>query len=99
MTLATPRTSSDDRWNAVLDALLESVATGEPVDLPDDLGPLPAHLAERATEVLDVQRRAMQELGARRDEVAAELAALPRGRAARGTAAGRSGTSGFRATL
>jgi hypothetical protein len=66
----------EERWAAVLDDLLQSVWSAEALELPDDLGPLPAHLVGTATTVLERQREAMEQLSAQRDEVAAELSSL-----------------------
>lgn len=88
----------DERWNAVLDDLEASIWTVEQLELPDDLGPLPAHLVERASRILEQQVAAMDELGAARAEVEAELESIARLRPARAvTAPVRSST--FTTTL
>lgn len=88
----------DERWNAVLDDLEASIWTVEQLELPDDLGPLPAHLVARASLILEQQLAAMDELGAARAEVEAELDSIARLRPSRGvTAPVRSST--FTTTL
>jgi hypothetical protein len=77
----------DERWNAVLDDLEASIWTGEQLELPDDLGPLPAHLVARASLILEQQLAAMDELGIARAEVAAELESIARLRPSRSVTA------------
>ncbi len=58
---------AEQRWVETLDALAASITTGEPVDLPDDLGPLPPHLVEQATLVLARPRGRDRAVTAERD--------------------------------
>lgn len=98
--LGRPTVRDDRDWVATLDALSTATRTGVVVELPDDLGPLPRHLAARATAVLEEQRAAMAQLTDERERVASELAALrSSARPSRQLRAHGGSSAGFGATL
>lgn len=86
---------AEQRWVETLDALAASITTGEPVDLPDDLGPLPPHLVEQATLVLAAHEAAIEQVTAERDRIGAQLTALHRSRPSRAAVAPAERGSGF----
>lgn len=59
---------------AELEDTLEGVSN--PWTPPDDLGPLPAELEERARDILERQRAAMTEIESSRAAIAEQLAAV-----------------------
>jgi hypothetical protein len=69
-------------WSAVLDALERHAdralagATMSDLDLPDDLGPIPDSLRDRALDVLRLMSDVEGALAHRRDDVARELTAV-----------------------
>lgn len=86
---------AEQRWVETLDALAASITTGEPVDLPDDLGPMPPHLVEQATLVLAAHEAAIEQVTAERDRIGAQLTALHRARPPRSTVASTERSSTF----
>jgi hypothetical protein len=84
---------TDRRWIETLDALAASLTTGEPVELPDDLGPLPPHLLDKAKLVLAAHEAAIEQVTAERDRVGAQLTALHRTRPTRSAMAPMAGSS------
>ena len=91
----TAPTPSERRWAQTLEALADSITSGEPVELPDDLGPMPPHLVELATAVLHAHQAAIEQVAAERDRVGAQLMALHRARPSRVAAASADRSSTF----
>lgn len=91
-----------ERWSDVLDAMADPLRAADALALPDDLGPLPAELVQRAAAILEQQLMAMDLLAEQRDQVADELASLARSRGPRTSSARSSaaeGASTFGTTL
>jgi hypothetical protein len=77
------RELTHERWSDVLDAMADPLRSADALALPDDLGPLPAELVQRAAAILEQQLTAMELLAEQRDQVADELASLSRSRGPR----------------
>lgn len=86
------RVVTQERWSDVLDAMADPLRAADALALPDDLGPLPAELVQRAAAILEQQLIAMDLLAEQRDQVADELASLTRSRGPR-TSSSRSGVA------
>ncbi|MFJ6028456.1 hypothetical protein ACIQCN_13420 [Pseudarthrobacter sp. NPDC092424] len=84
-----PKTGMGAGWDSVLadfeadvqaaqnaGAAGEAAEATEPWTAPQDLGPLPARLAERAARILSAQRHALRALEHAKEDAAKHLAAL-----------------------
>lgn len=95
----TPSEMNDAQWSALLDAIESAIATGDHVDLPDDIGRVPDRLVGRAQLILAAHDVEIERLTAERDAVAAELSALHRSRPARSKERERSASTQTLGTL